>query len=85
MWNMIFRILKYSGMFIGSVLLIVLFLILLLLFVPVHYQISAEKQEALKAGGKIYWLFHIVSFQMQYKEEKTKKVLRVFGVPIWKE
>lgn len=85
MLEIILTILKFAGIGIGILLAIVLILLLLVLFVPVRYDIVGENKEKLKAKGKVYWLFHIVSFQVSYENEETKMIVRVFGVPVWKK
>ena len=62
MLEIILTILKFAGIGIGILLLILLILLLLVLFVPVRYDVKGENKENLQARGKVYWLFHIVSF-----------------------
>jgi predicted CDP-diglyceride synthetase/phosphatidate cytidylyltransferase len=85
MLGIILTILKYAGIILGSLLGIVLILLLLVLFVPVRYDLNGENKEKLQAKGKIHWLFHIVSFQISYENDEMKMVARIFGVPVWKK
>lgn len=85
MVQIILMILKFVGITAGILLAVILALALLLLFVPVRYDLSGEKKEELAAGGKVHWLFHIVTFQIVYEKEEVRQVLRIFGVPVWKK
>lgn len=85
MLQIILTILKFMGIVIGILLAVILVLLLLVLFVPVRYELNGENSENLLVKGKVYWLFHIVTFQISYENEKMKQVLRIFGVPIWKK
>ena len=85
MLEIILTILKFAGIGIGILLGIMLLLLILVLFIPVRYDIEGENNEKLQAKGKVHWLFHIVSFQVSYENEKMKMVLRIFGVPVWKK
>ncbi len=85
MLEIIFTILKFAGIGIGIFLAIILLLLILVLFVPVRYDIRGENAEKIQGKGKIYWLFHIVSFQVTYENDEMKQTLRIFGVPVWKK
>lgn len=85
MLEIILTILKYVGFGLGVLLLVVLALLLLVLFVPVRYEIIGEKEEELTGRIRVHWLFHIVSFQTSYENVELKQVLRIFGVPVWKK
>lgn len=85
MLEIILTILKYAGLGLGVLLLVVLALFLLILFVPVRYDLHGENKERLNGTGKIHWLFHIISFQFSYENSEMKQVLRIFGVPVWKK
>ena len=85
MLEIILTILKFAGIGIGILLLILLILLLLALFVPVRYEVKGENNENLQVKGKVYWLFHIVSFQACYENNEMKMAVRVFGVPVWKK
>ena len=85
MLEIILMILKIVGIGVGAILAFALFLLLLVLFVPVRYDLSGVNKEALAAKGKVYWLFRIVSFQAIYEDDQLKMVARIFGVPVWKK
>lgn len=85
MLQIFLTILKLIGMTLGILLLAVLFLLILLLFVPVRYDVQVQKEGKTKIHGKVHWLFHIVSYGAEYEEDELKQVLRIFGVPVWKK
>lgn len=84
MLQIILVILKFIGIVLGVLLAVILGLVLLVLFVPVRYDLSGEKREKLCAQGKVHWLFHIVTFQISYENDEVRQILRIFGVPVWK-
>ena len=77
--TVILLILKIVGILLLSLMGIVLFLLALVLFVPIRYQISGEIEETVKLQGKIHWLLHIVSFSFSYEGETSDYGLRIFG------
>lgn len=81
---MIVTILKMIGVILGILLLVLLFLLCLLLFVPIRYEIRGENDEKTEFHGKIHWLFHIVTYGAEYENKELKQVLRILGVPVWK-
>lgn len=84
MVQIIVTILKFAGIIVGILVLLVLALLLLLLFVPIKYEFFGKNKDEMVLNGKAYWLFHIVSYGIEYKNKELKQVLRIFGVPIWK-
>lgn len=84
MLHIILTILKTGGIIIGILLALIIFLALLLLFVPVRYDLRGKRREELRADGKVYWLFHIVTFQFCYEGEELRQTLKIFGVPVWR-
>lgn len=85
MLQIILLILKWAGIVLGILLASLLFLLLLVLFVPVRYDLKGENKERLLVKGKVHWLFHIVSLQVCYEKDELRQVLRIFGVPVWKK
>lgn len=85
MLGIILTILKFIGTGLGIVLLIAFGLLLLALLVPVRYTFDGKNQDTVQASGNVYWLFHIVSFRVTYENEKMHRVLRIFGVPVWRK
>ena len=85
MLDIILTILKFAGIGIGILLAVILLVLILILFIPIRYDVKGENNDKLQVGGKIHWLFHIVSFQITYENDKMQQVLRIFGVPVWKK
>lgn len=83
--KIILTILKCAGIGIGVLLLVVLFFMLLVFFVPVRYELNGENMDEIKAEAKAHWLFRIINFRVNYEENEMKMVLRIFGVPVWKK
>lgn len=79
------KILSIIGISILCLLALVIFLLLLVLFVPVRYKAAGSfKENTLKAKAKVSWLLHIVSFSYVYGEEEPVSI-RVFGIKIKKK
>ncbi|MDO4322072.1 MAG: DUF2953 domain-containing protein [Lachnospiraceae bacterium] len=81
---MILGILKIIGIVLGILILIVLLAALALIFVPVRYQVQAEKQEdRVWAGIKASWLLHLVSVSLQLKKgAENEIIIRMFGIQL---
>ncbi len=78
-------VIKYVGIAAGGLIGLALILLLLILIIPVRYDVRVVNEENLEAKGKAYWLFHLVSFHVIYENEKMKKMICVCGVPVWKK
>lgn len=82
MLSVILLILKIIGIVLLSFIGLVLFLILLILFVPIRYKVNASYEgEKISAKSKISWLLHIVSMCAGYENE-LYVILRLFGIRI---
>lgn len=59
--------------------------LLAVLFAPVRYRIwgSKEGEETPEISLRIGWLFSIVCFSLNYKEE-SEGCCRIFGIPVWR-
>lgn len=81
MISILFTILKILGIFLLTVLGILLVLAVLVLFVPVRYRISAYRRMAeeipVAAEVKVTWLLHILNAAFSYPEAAYVRV-RVF-------
>ena len=77
--TVILFILKIIGILLLSLIGIVFFLLALLLFVPVRYQISGEIDDKVGLLGKVHWLLHIVSIAFSYDGEAFDYAIRIFG------
>lgn len=83
MIGMVLWILKIIGILVLAVLVFFLAAVLLVLFSAVCYQAKGSYQEkTLRGTGTVSWLFHIVTLNAVWEEEK-KAVLRIFGIPVW--
>lgn len=72
-------ILKMIGLLFLIMVGILLFLLLLLLFVPIRYRIKGSYQETLAGEVRASWLFPVLVFRLSYQDE-IKKSFRVFGI-----
>lgn len=83
MLHIILGILKIIGIILASIIGLLLVLLVLGLFYPISYVLEGKKDGVeLSAKGKVYWLFHAVSFVVWYEEKKLQYKLRLFGIPI---
>ncbi len=83
MMGIIISILKITGIVLASLIGLILMILLLVLFVPVRYRISANKgkeDDMPAAGAKATWLLHILSACFKYDEGKTDLSVRIFGI-----
>lgn len=82
LWVLIKWILILLGILLGLVFLV----ILLILFCPVRYRISAVKEECClkytEAKMRISWLFGGVSFSLDRKSGDNFRELRILGIPV---
>lgn len=80
--GMIFKII---GILLLVIIGIVLVLLLSVLFVPIRYRFSWEKQEETSHFVRIglSWLFHILALSVEYQEQICY-VIRIFGIPVKK-
>lgn len=87
MISILLTILKISGMILLTVLGIILALIILVLFVPIRYQITAHRRVMEEAPVvlkiRITWLLHLISASFGYPEE-TYIRLKLLGFTIFR-
>ncbi len=79
MLRIILFILKILGIVLFSVLGLILFLALIVLFIPIRYKVRAKKENETWMKARVRWLFGIVSIKCDYKEEKLTYSARVCG------
>lgn len=77
--SVILIILKIIGIIIAVVIGIVLLVAALVLFYPVGYRINGAIEKTNHVKAELYWLFHILSFQIVYEENKPDISLKLFG------
>ncbi len=77
-------VLKGSGMFLLLLLGLVLILLLLVLLVPIRYRARVKKEEvpenAVSAEGLVSWLDPLVRVRLRFAEKKLCYTVRVFGI-----
>ena len=79
--SVVWLILKILGITLLSILGLVLFLLLLVLFVPIRYSAEgkAESKEDYRGTVRVHWLLHIISLRIDAESPlKVTKRLRIF-------
>ena len=79
MLGIILLILKIIGIAIAAILGLLLFVVLLVLFVPIRYRGEVHKRQEIQAEGKVSWLLGVIFFRIRYTEEGMKYALRICG------
>ncbi|ROR29457.1 DUF2953 family protein [Mobilisporobacter senegalensis] len=79
MLHILFFILKTIGIILISILGILLILALIVLFVPIRYQVEAKKYEDIQGYVKVHWILRILYFRLKYEKEKIQYQFRIFG------
>ncbi|MGN0132956.1 MAG: DUF2953 domain-containing protein [Lachnospiraceae bacterium] len=80
--EIVFLILKIIGIVLLAVIGLLLVLLLLVVFFPVSYRLTASYEETLTAKVKVHWLFHLISVTLDYGEKGKKCILRFLGIPL---
>lgn len=88
MLHILWMIIKFLLILIGIILGLVLLAVLLILFCPFRYHVSAEKADQDFKKTKLYisasWLFHGVWVRLFYQQGKMNTGIYLFGIPIHK-
>lgn len=79
MW-IILAVLKWIGILLGAILGLCLLLTVLVIFVPVRYRISFDKQEEFVYSFRFSWLLSFVSIQKKKNVPAVR--LYVLGIPV---
>lgn len=79
MLHIVLILLKIIGILLASILGLLIFLILLVLFVPIRYGIRADNLNELRAEGRVSWLFRLLYIRVTYLDEQLTIRLRLFG------
>ncbi len=79
MLHIVLVLLKIIGILLASILGLLIFLILLVLFVPIRYGIRADNLNELRAEGRVSWLFRLLYIRVTYLDEQLTIRLRLFG------
>ena len=77
MLHIVWTVLKILGILLAAVLGILLFLMVLVLFVPVRYQADAGLGEETRVSAKISWLLRVFGVQVRYMEGTLSVKLRL--------
>ena len=85
MLHILGMILKIAGILLGSILGIFLLATLLILFVPIRYQLNGSYREKIDVKAKISWLLSIVKVSIQYGEKGISFKIALFGIPVGKK
>lgn len=84
MLHILWMLIKWIMILLGVLLGLVLCLLLLILFCPVRYRLSAVKKEAsfedAEGAVKVSWLFGGISFSLKQKMRTRSWELRILGI-----
>lgn len=78
-------VLKIIGIIILAILALLLFAIALVLFVPVRYNISAEKYGEIKFSGNVSWLLRLINIKGKYENSDFNFSVKIFGKKLFGE
>lgn len=81
MISVLLIILKIIGITLLVIIGLILFLLLLVLFVPVRYRFEGSYNEKFLCKGRITWLLHLISVKIDV-EEKVVTSIRILGIPL---
>lgn len=83
-WAVILTILKILGLIFLSIIAILLFAIILILFVPVRYSFDAKYQSGdYEVNVKVNWFFKIVLFSYKLSNEIKHEIkTKIFGIDL---
>lgn len=83
--HILWMILKIILIIVGAVLGLLFLAVLLLLFCPVRYNGNArkgEKSSDIQAYACVSWLFHGLSVNFQYEDQRFTSRIKIFGIPL---
>lgn len=88
MLHILLLVLKIIGIIIVSLLSVILLTLCLILFVPMHYTVHAQRTEGdgnppVEAKAKITWLLHFLQISVCYPSEVYLKC-KVFAIPVFR-
>ncbi len=73
-------LLKVIGGILLAVLLFLVLLAALVLSAPVSYEFYGKAEEHFSLGGKVSWLFRILSVRFSYEGKNLTSEIRIFGI-----
>lgn len=78
-------VLKIIGLVLAGIIGLVLFVLLIVLFVPIKYSASGNyAPDDIRLSAKASWLFHALSFSYVYGKD-SKPVIKVLGIELKKK
>ncbi len=84
MLSILWMMIKILLLILASLLVLAFSVLLLLLFVPIRYEIHMERQERFWMKGRLSWLFYLVQLPVNYENEELTVKLKILGF-IWKD
>ena len=86
MLHILWLILKFILIILGILLGLLLLAVLLVLFCPVRYRVSAVKTEGdwkqTEGEGIVSWLFRGISLKAEWKDQQMEISFHLFGIPV---
>lgn len=80
MLHVLVVILKLIGIIIMTILLLALFLLTVVLFVPVRYQAYAVKKDELYAKASASWMLHLLHFNLYFDKNGLQTNIKIAGI-----
>ena len=80
--SVIVLVLKIIGIILLILLGILLAALLAVLFVPVRYRISGQVEDDSEVHMCASWLFHLISFSLEYREGENRMSVKLFDFSI---
>lgn len=80
MLHMILAILKLIGILLAAVFLLLLFLVVLVLFAPLRYELRGRRFQDIQGSVKVSWLFGLLGFRVSYQEKRLWAGVRLLGM-----
>lgn len=87
MLHIILGILKWIGILLGALILLILLNAAILLLVPIRYQIQLVKTEnAMNGQVRLTWLLHLISARFSYdvRHQERQMEIRILGISLEK-
>ncbi len=83
MLHIVLTILAVLGKILLALLGFILLLFLLILFVPVRYSGTVQKQDSsLQGQGSVSWLLRLIQIRAGWADRKLSYEIRIFGIPL---
>ncbi|WP_288885545.1 DUF2953 domain-containing protein [uncultured Eubacterium sp.] len=82
----VLNVLKIVGIVLLAILGIILFIFLLLMFVPIRYRLNGRYDDKVKEGKvNISFLLHIISAKVLFENKKLNMIIKFLGIPVFKK